>query len=78
MEAVYSLLLIVAALFGVKYLFQKSKADAIVAQLNIKDRTEETKEIAQLEQEIKDAKLDYKTALDRHRNIKSNTEPGRD
>lgn len=54
---------IIAAILGVVYyMTQRSKADAVVAELEVRPTKEdiaEVKEIARLEQEIKDGKIDY-------------------
>lgn len=51
------------ALLLVKYLFNRAKADSVLASLNPrKDHSEEDKELGRLEQEVKDAKIKYDNA----------------
>ncbi len=44
----------------------RSKADKVLAELQRKDRTDETKEIARLEQEILDAKVNLAHARSKY------------
>lgn len=50
---------VAAVLLVVKYMINKAKADAVMASLSHKNREEDAKEVAALEQEIKDAKINY-------------------
>lgn len=60
---------VIGAILGVVYyMTQRSRADVVVAELEVrptKEDTAEVKEIARLEQEIKDGKVDYASSRER-------------
>lgn len=70
MSVIYSIAALVAVLYATYLIRTRAKSDAVVSELVIQPKAEELKdaaEVAQLTQEIKDAKIDYAADAERAR-----------
>lgn len=77
-KVILSLGAVGAALLVLWRVLAGGRSDAALARLKREDRTKEAQEIGALTQEIKDAKLDYKTARERYDDLvkrNDSTEP---